>query len=149
MCYRKNLPCDIIIDHNLVKELQMDVLYSEYVVVWDSVRLIMQKIKNGKWTDLNLMDQEDPGAIKEQSIQLGKIFDANDRMADLEQEVNKLIHPPKFEQVILLNFIKQYKYIFGGNLGEWTGPPVDIPLKDEANPYHAQAFPIPVIHLED
>ena len=35
----------------------MDVLYSEDAVVWDGVRLIMQKIYNGKFTDLNLMDQ--------------------------------------------------------------------------------------------
>ena len=55
----------------------MDVLYSEDVVLWDGVRLTMQKIKNGKWTDLNLMDQEDPEAIKEQYIRLGRILDVN------------------------------------------------------------------------
>ena len=55
----------------------MDVLYSEDVVVWDGVRLPMQKIQNGKWMDLNLMDQEYPESIKYQSIQLGRILDAN------------------------------------------------------------------------
>ena len=70
----------------------MDVLYSEDAVVWDGVRPPMQKIQNGKWTDLNLMYQEDPEAIKEQSIRLGRILDANYEKADLEQEVDKLIH---------------------------------------------------------
>ena len=46
----------------------MDDLCSEDVVIWDGVRLPMQKIQNGKLTDLNLMDQEDPEAIKEKSI---------------------------------------------------------------------------------
>ena len=61
----KKLPCDVVIGLNLTIKLQMDVLYSEYVVVWDGIRLPMQKIQNLKWTDLNLMDQEDPAATKE------------------------------------------------------------------------------------
>ena len=63
---KKKLPYDVIIGLNFIKELQMDVIYSEYVVVWDCVRPPMQRIQNGKWTDLNLMYQEDPEAIKEQ-----------------------------------------------------------------------------------
>ena len=47
-----------------MKELQMDILYSEDVVAWDGVRLPIQKIQSVKWTDLNLMDQEDPEDIK-------------------------------------------------------------------------------------
>ena len=68
---------DVTIVRDLIKELQMDVLYSEYVVVWDGVRLPMQKIKNGKWTDLSLMDHEDPEAIKEQSIWISRILYSN------------------------------------------------------------------------
>ena len=93
------------------------------------------------------MDQEDPQAVKEKSIQISRILDANYEKANFEQEVNKLIHLTKFQRVILLICLKQYEDIFDGNLGGWTGPPVEIPLKDEAKPYHAQAFPIPIIHL--
>ena len=80
-----------------MKELQMDVLYSEYVVVWDGIRLPMQKIQNGKWTDLNLMNQGGLEAIKKQSTWIGRILDTNYEKADLEQEVNKLIHLTKLE----------------------------------------------------
>ena len=138
---------DAIICRDLMKELQMDVLYSEYVLVWDGIRMPMHKTQNGKWTDLNLMDQEDPEAVKEQYIRIGRILDANYEKANFEQEVNKLIHLTKLQQVILLSCLKQYEDIFDGNLGEWTGPPIEIPLKDEANPYHTRAFPITVIHL--
>ena len=62
--------------------------------------------------------------------------------------VNKIIHLIKFQRVILLSCLKRYEYLFDGNIGEWTGPPVDIPLKDEANPYHARAFPILFIDIE-
>ena len=74
---KQKLPYDVIIGRDFMKELQMDVLYSEDVLVWDSIRLPMQKIQNGKWTDLDLMYQEDPEAIKEHSIRLGRIIDYN------------------------------------------------------------------------
>ena len=43
----------------------------------------MRKIQNEKCTDLHLMDQEYPEAIKEHSIQLSRILDANEEKADL------------------------------------------------------------------
>ena len=49
---KKTLSYDLIIGRDLMKELQMDVFCSE-----DGIRLPMQKTQNGKWTDLNLMDQ--------------------------------------------------------------------------------------------
>ena len=63
MCYRKNknLPYDVIIGCDLMEELQIDVLYSEDVAVWGGIRPTMYKIQNGKWTDLNLMDQKSIG----------------------------------------------------------------------------------------
>ena len=66
----------------------MDVLYSEYVVVWGSIRLPKKKIQNGRWTYLNLIYQEDPGVIKEQPTRLVRILYINDITDDLEQEVN-------------------------------------------------------------
>ena len=130
-----------------MKYLQMYILYSEHVVVWDGVRLIMQKIQNLKCTDIKLMDQEDPDANKEQPMRNGRILHANYEQVDLEQEFNKLIRLTKFQQVILLSCLKCYEDLFNGNIGEWTGPPVDTPLKDEFKTYRAHAFPIPVIRL--
>ena len=90
----------------MMKELQMYVLYSEDIVVRGSIRLPMQKIQNGKWTDVNSMHQEYPEAIKEHSIWLGRILDDNYKKADLEQKVNKLIPITKFQRVVLLSYIK-------------------------------------------
>ena len=60
----------------------MDVLYLEDVVVWDGIRLPMQKIQNGKWTDLNLMDQKYSEAVKEQSERIGRIIHDNYQKAN-------------------------------------------------------------------
>ena len=93
------------------------------------------------------MDQEDPESTNEQSIHIGRILDDKYEKADLEQEVNKLIQLTKFQRVILLSCLKRYKDILDINLGELTGPLVDIPLKDKAKPYHAWYSPIPFIHI--
>ena len=84
---KQKLPYDVIMGHNFMKELQMDVLYSEDVVVWGGVRLTMQKIQNGKWMDLNLMDQEYPKVIKEHSIRLGTMIDVNYKRLILKQRL--------------------------------------------------------------
>ena len=92
----------------------------------------MQKTQNEKWMDLNLMDQEDPEATKEKSLRLCRILNANYKNPDLEQEVNKLTHLTKFQRVILLSRLKLYEDLFNGNLGDWTGPLVDTPPKDDS-----------------
>ena len=97
--------------------MQIDAFYSEDVVVWDGVRLPMHKTQNGKWTDLDLIYKEYPEAIKEHSIQIGRLLDTNYKKSDLEQDINKLIHLTKFQRVILIICLKRYKDIFHGNLG--------------------------------
>ena len=67
---------------------------------------------------------------------------------DVEKEANKLIHLTKLQRVILLSSLKSYKYLFAGNVDEWTGPPVETPIKDKVQPYHVRDFPILVIHIE-
>ena len=64
MLLGKNLPYDLIIGHDLMKESQIDVLYSEDVAVWGGIRPTMHKTQNGKGTYLNLMYQEYLEAIK-------------------------------------------------------------------------------------
>ena len=50
------------------------------------------------------------------------------------------------QQMHLLVLLKKHETLFNCQLGEWKGNPVDIPLKEDAKPYHAQAFPVPHIH---
>ena len=66
----------------------------------------------------------------------------------MEEEINKLIYLTKCQRLILLSSLKRYKDLFDGNLDGWNGPPVEITPKEEASPYHARSYPIPVIHLE-
>ena len=85
---------------------------------------------------------------KRKTKRLGRILNTNYENSDFEQEVTKLTHITKSQWVTLLGWLKNYKYLFDGNLGKWTGPHVDILLKEKIKTYHKQALPILFIHIE-
>ena len=51
---KSRLPYDMIIGMDLMRNLNMDVLYSDNVVTWDDLKLPMHKVQaNGNWHDFN------------------------------------------------------------------------------------------------
>ena len=87
------------------------------------------------------MDQDDLEAIKNQSILLGRILDTKYKKSDLDQQVNEITYLTKFQRVILLSCLKFYEDIFDGNIGEFNGPPVQIPLKGQIQALPCARFP--------
>ena len=57
-----------------------------------------------------------------------------------------MTHLTAIQRSLLLALLKRNENLFDGQLGDWVGDPVEIPLKEGAKPYHARAFPIPNIH---
>ena len=143
------LPYDMIIGRDLMRKLKMDVLYSDNVVTWDELRLPMHEVKaNGEWYDFNALveDQAESESVKDSMSRLTRILDANYDTPVLEDEVAKMTHLNPIQRNLLLALLKKNEDLFDGQLGDWTGDPVEIPLKEGAKPYHARAFPIPHIH---
>jgi hypothetical protein len=143
------LPYDMIIGRDLMRKLKMDVLYSDNVVTWDELRLPMHEVEaNGKWHDFNALveDQAESESVKDSMSRLTRILDANYDTPVLEDEVAKMTHLNPIQRNLLLALFKKNEDLFDGQLGDWTGDPVEIPLKEGAKPYHARAFPIPHIH---
>ena len=143
------LPYDMIIGRDLMRKLKMDVLYSDNVVTWDELRLPMHEVKsNGEWYDFNALveDQAESESVKDSMSRLTRILDANYDTPDLEVEVAKMTHLTAIQRTLLLALLKKNEDLFDGELGDWVGDPVEIPLKEGSQPYHARAFPIPNIH---
>ena len=134
-----------------MRELKMDVLYSDNVVIWDELKLPMHEVKaNGTWHDFNALveDHAESESVKDSMTRLTRILDANYDTPDLETEVAKMTHLNPIQRNLLLALLKKNENLFDGQLGDWVGDPVEIPLKEGAKPYHARAFPIPHIHEE-
>ena len=78
---------------------------------------------------------------------LRRILDVDYEIPKLEEEVEKMTHLNKFQRTLLLALLKKHEPLFNGQLGDWKGDPVEIPLTEQdAKPYHARAFPIANIH---
>ena len=75
-----------------------------------------------------------------------RILDANYNTPDLKEEVEKMTHLTKLQRTLLLALLKKHEPLFDSQLGDWKGDPVEIPLKEDAELYHARAFPISHIH---
>lgn len=143
------LPYDMIIGRDLLKKLKMDVLYSDNIVQWDDLKLPMQQVNiKEQWIDFNAIieDRAESDSVKEQMNRLKRILDANYDKPDLDAEVAQMTHLTPIQRTLLLALLKRNESLFDGQLGKWEGDPVDIPLKENAKPYHARAFPIPKIY---
>jgi hypothetical protein len=137
------LPYDMIIGRDLMRKLKMDVLYSDNVVTWDELKLPMHKVQaKGNWHDFNALveDQAESESVKDSISRLTRILDANYDTPDLVAEVANMKHLNANQRSLLLALLKKNETLFDGQLGNWVGNPVEIPLKEGAKPYHARAF---------
>ena len=50
------------------------------------------------------------------------------------------------EQERLLNVLRNFEGLFGGTLGTWKTPPVDLDLKDDAIPVCSCPYPVQRVH---
>ena len=91
-------------------------------------------------------DHTESDSIKEQMGRLNRILDANYDTPDLKEEVEKMTHLTAMQQTLLLALLKNLESLFDSQLGDWKCNPVEIPLKEDAQPYHARAFPVPHIY---
>ena len=57
-------------------------------------------------------------------------------------------HLTKDQQQKLQALLERYEDLFDGTLGKWNEEPVQLELKEGAEPYHARPFPVPRCHAD-
>ena len=81
-------------------------------------------------------DHTEPEAVKDQLGRMHQILVVNYDTPDLKEEVEKMTHLAKLQRTLLLAFLKKHNEpLFDGQLGDYKGDPVEIPLKEDAEPY--------------
>jgi hypothetical protein len=78
--------------------------------------------------------------------QMTDILDAKYTKANLEEIVKAADHLNYTERDELYKLLKKYEDLFDGTLGTFTGTPYDIKLKENVEPFHTRASPVPKIH---
>ncbi len=131
---------DMIIGRDLMTSIGLDVRGSDQSIQWDDAIL--------PWRNIDVTHDEVYLATPqdEQIKRLTEILDAKYEKADLRKVVEKATHLSKQEQEELYQLLKEYKDLFDGTLGKFTGKPYDIKLKPDATPQHVRSFPVPKLH---
>ena len=142
---------DMIIGKDLMQELGLDVKYSNLSLQWDQLEVPMREFGELRHRDSlkqNYYLKEEAVATKEMKQRAVKILDAKYEKANLRKLVQKHTHLSMFEQEQLLQLLKKFESLFDGTLGNWTGPGIEMELKEGAKPYHGKPYSVPQIHEE-
>mgnify|MGYP005753024869 CR=1 FL=1 len=131
---------DMIIGRDLLRSLAIDIKFSNETVEWDGAYIPMKGMNASIETDYHI---EDSFVIDSAASRIKTILDAKYVKANLEEIVNGYTHLTKDERKLLLILLKKYEPLFDGTLGQWTGSPYEIELKEGAQPYHVNPYPIP------
>ncbi len=140
--------CDLIIGRDMMFELGIDLLFSQEKMEWDGASVSMQHpafLDEPRWVDLlekQIMFIHDPLTTDAERIQ--SIIEAKHTEANLEAEVNKLVHLTQEAREQPLQLLKKCEALFDGTLGTWKTDPIELELKDpDGKPHHARPHPVP------
>ena len=139
---QQDMPYDVIIGLDLLKELKIDILCSNLTVKWDDHEVSF-KDRNISIKEAMQMNA-DPKHIQEASDRINKILDAKYEPANLEQVTKDTPGLDVEQRKQLFHVLKKFEPLFDGTLGKWIASPHKIFLKDpNIQPYHGKPFSIP------
>ncbi len=137
---------DMLIGRDLITSLGLEIRGNDLSIKWDDAAIPWRSQDSTK-EDIFLADDLYSNEPIEQEIKrMTDILDAKYAKADLRKVVDAAVHLTNDEQESLYTLLKKYEDLFDGTLGEFTGKPYDIKLKDNIEPFHSRPFPVPRIH---
>ena len=124
-------------------------------MIWEGIEIPMRDFNKLRKYQLNkkelqafINESKEPVVTQKATDRIIRILDANYKKADLRQVANKAIHLTSREREMLYELLLKYKSIFDGSLGDWKTDPVELELKEGAEPHSQRHYPIPRIHRE-
>lgn len=141
----KNDRYDFILGRDFTKKIEIDILNSKQMYLWNVIEVKM--VKAGHWTGQERKANVRQFKFDREVQEVRKILESKYEKADLSKVVEELTHLRDPERLELLRGMQQYEDLFQGKVGKWTGEPVDVKLKPGTKPYHAKAYRVPQAYL--
>ena len=89
------------------------------------------------------------GNIADEAIERIKgILDAKYEPANLQKVADEAEHLAPEQRTKLHELLTKYEDLFDGTLGHWNDVEYNVELKQDAQPYHVRAYPIPHKYME-
>ena len=136
---------DMIIGRDILSFLGIDIKFSNHTVTWEQESIPFKPVDATIERDYHI---EESMAINNSSDRIKKILDAKYEAADLEKVCSAQSHLLVEQQQKLLSLLNKHADLFDGTLGKWNEAPIELELKEGAQPYHARPYPIPRCHAD-
>jgi len=118
----------------------MDIHYSTNQFVWDNIYIDM--VPSGYWTKDKISSVAKTWNERKE-IHLTKILPAEYKPSDVLEITKKQTHLTSEEQDKLHNVLLDFKDLFLGQCGKFTGEPITLELIPDAKPFYTKPFAIP------
>jgi len=86
---------------------------------------------------------QEPSVLQRAEERDNHIIDADHSAADIEHHVASLKHLSSKEKQLLLKVLSAHTDLFKEGLGLLNIPPVELEVKEGAQPFHVKPFPLP------
>ena len=137
---------DMILGSDLMKELQIDLLYTTLSIVWDDVSVPMKNrgtVSDPEMTRNIYEFSKESSILKMSEDRHNEIIKAMYGKINIQEHVRTFKHLTNEQQDQLAAILKAYPDMYEGSIGTLNIDPVHFELKPNAVPYHARPFPIP------
>jgi len=138
--HNTSLDYDIIIGHDMPKELGIIIDFKTKQVIWDEVSVPMCSWQTVQHDGFFVHDSP---ILSEATDHTTCILDAHYEPADFDTLIADCHNLTFSQKQQLHDLLTEFHTLFDGTLGYWKDQQVNIQLKEGAQPYHARAFPIP------
>ena len=141
---------DMIIGRDLMREIGIDIRFSDEKVIWDGAEIEMKHpdfLKEKRWVNLlekELLMTHDPLTTDAERIQA--IVDAKYAKQNPTKIIEGFEHLNREEKDKLISLLNKFQHLFDGGLGDWQAEPIELEVKEGSTPYHARPYPVPQAH---
>ena len=142
---KNNGPYDMIIGRDVLKFLQIDILFSSDKIIWDGAEMPF-KDSDASEKEAFYIAEDDP--VEDAVHRVKRILDAKYDKADIDKVCSEQAELDEEQQQKLRVLLRKYESLFDGQLGRWHGQEVKLELKEGVKPYHARAYNIPRCHIQ-
>ena len=131
---------NVIIGHELLHKLGVDMSFSQKTMTWNNVTIDM---KPPTCTKEDSFHVEEELFVSDETDRIAKILYAKYKPANLKEITDKLSQLTNNQKKWLYTLLEKQNKLFNGTLGLWKGSLYKIELHDDAKPHHAHPYGIP------
>ena len=134
-------PYDVILGHDFLTKVKIDVLFSKKVIQWlDKTIPLRTNIDKQELLDSLGNVQNDSDMFT------SEILDAKYGKVDITEVIEQQSHLDPSQRQKLRHILEKYNTLFDGTLGHYTKTKIHLEIDPNVTPVHSRPYPVARIH---